>query len=759
MVYGRQQGKAGCLFAAFVAVMIVLTLAGAAIPAQAQTYTVLYSFGTKPNDPLQPHGPDAIAQGRDGNLWTTSADGGTGNNGSVFKITPSGTVTVVSNLGNPGNTPFGGVTLGTDGNYYGTTELNGEGPGTAFKVTPAGVETALHIFGNAGDGACPWSAPIQATDGDFYGTTTTVCGFGSQGTVYKLTSAGVLTTLHTFTGADGNDVSAPLVQGTDGNFYGVSVDGGTNNDGVIFKMTPSGIVTVLHNFTGADGSTAYRALIQASDGNFYGNTYAGGSSNAGVIFKITPSGTFTVLRNLNGTTDGNGPSAPLFQATNGILYGVTNIGGSSNLGTLFSITTGGTLNVLVNFTGTNGSGPNSPLKQNTNGILYGDTLQGGDLSLCSGTGCGVFYSLKIGAKPFVSLVSTSGKVGSKIEILGQGFSSASVVKFNGVAATTVTRAGTTFLLATVPAGASDGKVTVTTGASTLTSTQTFTVHDSWGSGAAMPTARMGAAAGAIGANIYVVDGNNLGGWLGTNEIYNTQKNTWTTGASDPSPRGLVAYTVVNKILYVFGGSNGSEVLNLTEAYDPATNTWSTLAPMPIASETAAAVADKDIIYVIGGQNDTGYLTTVESYNTSTNTWSTEAPMLVARGWEAVGLVGATVLAADGGNSSVHLGDNEGYNPTNNTWAELTADPTPRNAGCYGVMNGQLYVAGGISASSSTITLNEAYNSGTKSWVTLAPMLEAPSNGVGSAVLGGNLYCFGGGNFQQTAFDYVQIYQP
>ncbi len=216
------------------------------------TYTVLYNFGNKTNDPLQPHGLDAIAQGRDGNLYTTSASGGTTNSGTVFYVTPSGTVTVLSNLGNPGNNPYSGVTLGTDGNFYGTTELNGEGPGTAFQVTLAGVETGLHIFGNAGDGACPYAAPIEGTDGNFYGTTTTVCGFGSLSTVYKLTTAGVLTTLYTFT--DGSNVTAQLVQGTDGNFYGASVTGGTSNDGVIFKMTSSGKVTVLHNFIGSDGS-------------------------------------------------------------------------------------------------------------------------------------------------------------------------------------------------------------------------------------------------------------------------------------------------------------------------------------------------------------------------------------------------------------------------------------------------------------------------------------------------------------------------
>ncbi len=136
------------------AIFCAATVAILLTTAAAQTYTVLRQFGTKTNDPLQPRGPDALAQGRDGNLYTTSANGGTGA-GTVFKVTPSGTLTVVSNLANPGNSPFGGVTLGTDGNFYGTTELNGEGPGTAFKVSPAGVETALHVFRKHGRRSLP----------------------------------------------------------------------------------------------------------------------------------------------------------------------------------------------------------------------------------------------------------------------------------------------------------------------------------------------------------------------------------------------------------------------------------------------------------------------------------------------------------------------------------------------------------------------------------------------------------------------------
>jgi uncharacterized repeat protein (TIGR03803 family) len=775
MNYVRREDKPFLVFAVFVAAMVVLTLAGAAVPAQGQTPTVLYSFpgGTEP----QNVNVEAIAQGRDGNLYMSSELGGTGGTcagagcGTVFNMTPTGTPTVVYEVG-PGGGPFGipgaysGETLGTDGDLYGAVYQGGSsGKGEVYKLTPAGVLTSLHSFTGAGDGSLPYSVPIQSTSGTFYGTTQ-----GGSSTVYSVTSSGVFTTLHTFTGTDGQNVYAPLVQGTDGNFYGNSSTGGTSNLGVIFKMTPSGTVTVLHSFAGTDGSGGYYPLIQANDGNLYGTAYSGGTAGAGVIFKITPSGTYTVLHNLNGTTDGNGPAYGLVQATDGKLYGTTTNLNVSNNGTIFSVTTSGTFTTLYSFTaGADGGDPLSPLIQHTNGLLYGTTNVGGTTNPeCFSTvnvngqnvifnGCGVFYSLNISAHPFLNLEQTSGKVGSKVSILGQGFSSSSVVKFGGGVVAAHTLTGTTYISATVPAGASDGKVTVTTGSTTLTSTQTFTVHDSWSSGAAMPTARMGAFTGAVGTNIHVIGGLIAGGGLvDVNEIYNTKTNKWTTGTPDPTARWAGASAVVNGIVYLFGGSNGA-FINLVEAYNPASKTWSTKSPMPTIRQGAAAVVDKNIVYVIGGENNSGFLATVESYNTTTDTWTTEASLLAARSFPAAGLLGTTPVAADGNNSSAYVGDNEGYNTTLNTWTTLTADPAPRTQGCFSAITGQLYVAGGT-GTSGQLSLNEAYSSTKKSWATLTPM----PNGVsltGSAQAGGLLYCFGGGIYPSTAYNYLQIYQP
>ncbi len=299
------------------------------------------------------------------------------------------------------------------------------------------------------------------------------------------------------------------------------------------------------------------------------------------------------------------------------------------------------------------------------------------------------------------------------------------------------------------------------GATSLVNAQNPEVtHNTWTTGVPLPTARMGAAAGAVGANIYVIDGYNNSAILGVNEIYNTKKNTWSTGSSDPNPRAFVSSAVVNKILYVFGGSNGSEILDLTESYNPATKTWTTLAPMPYTQQGASAVADKDVIYLIGGVNMDGqYLTNVASYNTTTNTWSEESPVLVAKYYSAAGLLGTTVVAADAPNGSGFVGDNEGYNVKENTWTELTADPTPRITACWAAIKGELYAAGGNDNNGDLLTLNESYNAKTKTWTTLAPMPVGIWFAAASATAGGKLYCFGGGHFQQSVNDNVQIYQP
>ncbi|PYK25755.1 MAG: hypothetical protein DME59_09545 [Verrucomicrobia bacterium] len=468
---------------------LVLAVAGAVVPAQAQidpiepkddaindalavpanpgapsaaTYTVLDNFLTGGPGPQWPGG--YLPQGRDGDLYGWSYTGGITNNGSIWKTDPSGTVSVIYNFAS-GNECQNGMTLGTDGNFYGTADTNCTGGGYVFKITPTGTLTVLHTFTGTPDGYGPGPLTLY-TDGNFYGVTG-LGGANNVGSVFKITPTGTLTILYSFAANIGFDTpSYGLTVGNDGNFYGTTVNG----NGTVFKMTPSGVVTVLHTFTGfPDAFFPATGVILGKDGNFYGNTQYGGTQNVGTIFKMTPSGTLTILHSFNQPSDyATNPTAPLLQATDGNFYSAADSCTQFGCGAqdLYEMTPSGTLTVLQEFTA---SYPYWSLIQDTNGIMYGVTQQGGTVN------GGVLFSLNIGAAPFASLVSTSGKEGAKIGILGQGFSSSSVVKFGGVQATTIARSGTTFINATVPAGALTAAVTVTTGATTLTSPQTFKV--------------------------------------------------------------------------------------------------------------------------------------------------------------------------------------------------------------------------------------------------------------------------------------------
>jgi len=438
--------------------------------------SVLHNFGTISGDPYQPQYSGIIAQGRDGNLYSTAL-GGANNQGAVFKITPSGTLTVLHSFtGSDGSQPLGGLTLGKDGNFYGTTYAGGTSCcGTIFKVTPSGALTVLYNYPNNADGYFPSAPPVQGTDGNWYGTMTSGGALG-KGTVYKMTPAGMVTTLYSFDNTHGAGPHAPLVQGTDGNFYGTTITGGTLAFGVIFKITTAGNLTVLYNFDQTHGSSPVSPLIQGTDGNFYGTTVSGGSGGGGVIFKITSTGTLTVLYDFNPPTDGQSPYGGLVQASDGNFYGTAGQLGVNNDGTLFELTSTGTFSVLDSFDGTDGSTPQVTQLQHTNGILYGDTYQGGTGSLnCAAGTCGVFYSRNASLPAFVRLVTSVGKAGATIGILGQGFTNSSVFTFGAVAASTFTLSGSTYASVSVPAGGMTGPVTVTTTGGTLTSNQMFRV--------------------------------------------------------------------------------------------------------------------------------------------------------------------------------------------------------------------------------------------------------------------------------------------
>ncbi len=232
-----------------------------------QTFTPIHSFnGNDGSGAIS-----AMVQGRNGNLYGTTQSGGSHTSGTVFKVTTSGSLVTLHNFCSQtssadGSSPSAALILGTDGNFYGTTFGGGNTPcgsgcGTVFKITSAGKLTTLHKFCSLSacqDGANPYAGLVEGTDGNFYGTTSAF-GTNSLGTVFKITPGGQLTTLHTFGFTDGATPFGQLIQATDGNFYGTSSSGGTGGDGTIFKMTPSGSLTTLYNFSGTDGSTPYAA--------------------------------------------------------------------------------------------------------------------------------------------------------------------------------------------------------------------------------------------------------------------------------------------------------------------------------------------------------------------------------------------------------------------------------------------------------------------------------------------------------------------
>ena len=424
---------------------------------EAQTYTDLFDFDVTHGS--SPSYPQVLAQGQDGNLYGT-ASVGKFNAGVVFRVDSAGSLTVIHNFNKDGSEPNAGLSLGLDGNFYGSTVLGGSANlGEIFQVTPGGTVTVLYSFTGKKDGEYPYAPPVLGRDGNFYGVT-------QAATAYKVTPTGAFTLLGTIPDRS----VAPLWLGTDGNLYGTTQHGGKSNQGTVFKMTSAGTITVIHDFDSTNGGVPWGGVVQGADGNFYGTAAGGGSGEGGVVFRLTPGGNYKVLHNfpVGVGSDGNDPIAGLVATTDGNFYGATFSGGTDGYGVLFKVTSAGKYTLVYNFDKTHGGDPSSNLVQHTNGVVYSMAGIGGS------RGDGVFYGLDLGLGSFVEMVLASGKVGNTVQILGAGFNSATKVKFNGTKAN-FTIVSDTYLTAKVPAGSSTGPVTVTTSAGTLTSNVSFTV--------------------------------------------------------------------------------------------------------------------------------------------------------------------------------------------------------------------------------------------------------------------------------------------
>jgi uncharacterized repeat protein (TIGR03803 family) len=250
--------------------------------------------------------------------------------------------------------------------------------------------TTLTTFNNTNGGANPFAPPVLGPDGALYGTTAyadTAKGTNLAGVIYEITTNGENITLHTFDQMNGEGVSAPLIFGRDGNLYGVATAGGTNGMGTLFRFNTNGTFEVLYSFgrvrnnhgVALDGATPYGGLVQGQDGFLYGTTYGGGASNVGTIFQFsTNNNTLNTLWSFSGTLDGAHPEeTPLVEGPAGVFYGTTYLGGISNCGTIFEVTSGGAFRSVIQFTGPDGQGAFNGLSFGANGDLFGTTVQGG----------------------------------------------------------------------------------------------------------------------------------------------------------------------------------------------------------------------------------------------------------------------------------------------------------------------------------------------------------------------------------------------
>jgi len=484
--------KRGCLA---LMVYVLMTIA-----ASAQTFRTILDFGGANGASPSFMSP---VQGTDGHLYGTTALGGIANQGAVFEISPNGTSRTLYSFCqqadcNDGSQPYSGLVLASDGNFYGTTAMGGNilcgnpnGCGTVFKLTRNGQLTTLHAFAGApSEGAFPIGKLIQGIDGNLYGTTFHG-GANDQGTIFRISITGTLTTLYSFDGSDGLQPYAGLVQNTDGDFYGTTELGGVTPDclnscGTIFRITPKGKLRTLYTFCAqggcADGSVPLGGLVFDSEGNIYGTTSSGGAGvqfcpfegGCGTLFRFSSQGILTTLYSFcsqDNCVDGSNPVAGPIYSTDGNLYGTTQLGGNSacesGCGTTFFISTA-VLVTLHRFINSDGADPMGALVQATNGTFYGVTEQGGT------NGLGTVFSLSTGEPPFVSFVRPAGRVGQTGGVLGQGFTGTTSVMLNGTPAS-FTVVSDTYLKATVPPGATTGYVTVTTPSGTLTSNVPFHV--------------------------------------------------------------------------------------------------------------------------------------------------------------------------------------------------------------------------------------------------------------------------------------------
>ena len=498
-------------FKIFGSAVIALSFSAASLNTQAAvSFNVLHDFAGP--DGRYPTGQ--LAQGRDGWLYGTTYSGfGTTQtvDGVAFKIKPDGTsFTIIHKFlhySNEGSWPLGGLSSGRDGNFYGVTQAYAKQPsgirisgsaGAIYKMTPAGVVSTLYTFNdtpvtNLYDAR--W-APIQAPDGNLYGTTVRG-GKNNKGVVYRLNPVTkALTVLHHFENnqIDGYTPQAPLLWAQDGNLYGTTNRGGNDStfgSGTVYKINPNGTnYKVLYNFNLLNGIWPLGPIAQGNDGNFYGATERGGTNRgnslSGTIYKLTPQGVHTTLRSLSGVGAafalGSAPATGLVLGSDGSFYGTTYFGGlppSSGCGVLFKTSPSGVYSALhpmsqrIDGCFNESFIAQSSLFLHTNGQLYGLATVGGASVAGQAVDAGTVFRLGNGLPAFIKPDTDAAKVGATVGLLGD-FTGVTKVTFNGVNAG-FTKASNTFITAQVPVGAKTGAIVVTKGTAQVKSLKPFVV--------------------------------------------------------------------------------------------------------------------------------------------------------------------------------------------------------------------------------------------------------------------------------------------
>ena len=471
---------------------LVLSISVQVAAAQSGTYTPVYPFGQA--DGANPISPGMLAEGLDGIVYGTTRASGAGStgNGVLIRYSPaSGPLAPIDFLGMAdGFEPLAGVTLGVDGNLYGTTEHGGNSSslGIVFKFTPGASQAPAHIFEFTNstspivDGQFPKAPPVQTQDGSLWGVADVVGG----GIWYQMNSSGAILA----SGPLPSATTAPMIAALEGNLYGTTPNGGVStNAGTVYRLKTDGTpLTPIHSFdpnNAAYGLNPSAPVIEGFDGFLYGTTCWGGqtvsgtvgtgTTGQGTIFRVSRDGSFfqsihSFMDSAN-VHEGSCPTAGMVQGSDGKLYGATSQGGGGATttiqGVLFRLNPDGSnFEILHPFDSADGFFPFSSLLIHTNGIIYGLTKKGGVAGNVGNNG--VLYSYNANLQPFAKLVSPwSGPVGTKITVLGQGFNSATGVLIGGVAVPwgkfghpNVTIVSDTLMLVTVPAGSKNGYVTI-----------------------------------------------------------------------------------------------------------------------------------------------------------------------------------------------------------------------------------------------------------------------------------------------------------